>query len=229
MCALRPAPPHGVSTILISQAADSFRRWTAHSYFIAARPSTSRHLLTVPIPRSFLELESLRSGRSKMTEPKSLTEVNGEDGYHSVSVSPGGGVWLVNYGAFRRVSISPPTSSRRYRRLMRTRSRARTEGPGVPWQKLFKADDASFSLTLTDNAALSSLDAQYQHANLVYSTLAIPTGEKRRGEDETVEVNVVEMRPPGMDESGRTHYPVLFQVCVPSSVLRLACESSDRS
>ncbi|BGO91105.1 Dipeptidyl peptidase 4 [Rhodotorula toruloides] len=152
-------------------------------YFIAARPSTSRHLLTVPIPRSFLELESLRSGRSKMTEPKSLTEVNGEDGYHSVSVSPGGGVWLVNY-----------------------------EGPGVPWQKLFKADDASFSLTLTDNAALSSLDAQYQHANLVYSTLAIPTGEKRRGEDETVEVNVVEMRPPGMDESGRTHYPVLFQV-----------------
>ncbi|BGP31575.1 Dipeptidyl peptidase 4 [Rhodotorula toruloides] len=152
-------------------------------YFIAARPSTSRHLLTVPLPRSILEVESLRSGRTKILEPKSLTEVNGEDGYHSVSVSPGGGVWLVNY-----------------------------EGPGIPWQKLFKADDPSFSLSLTDNAALSTLDSQYQHANLVYSRTAIPTGEKRRGEDETVEVNVVEIRPPGMDESGRTHYPVLFQV-----------------
>ncbi|GEM07683.1 dipeptidyl aminopeptidase [Rhodotorula toruloides] len=152
-------------------------------YFIGARPSTSRRLLTVPLPRSLLELESLRSSGTRPAEPNSLTEVNGEDGYHSVSVSPGGGVWLVNY-----------------------------EGPGLPWQKLFKADDPSFSLTLTDNAALSSLDAQYQHANLVYSNLSIPSGEKRRGEDETVEVNVVEIRPPRMDESGRTHYPVLFQV-----------------
>lgn len=99
----------------------------------------------------------------------------------------------------------------------------------MPWQKLFKADDPAFSLTLTDNAALAAVDSQYQHANLVYSTLSIPTGEKRRGGHEQVAVNVVEIRPPGLDESGRTHYPVLFQVCVPTSSVQLAGDRRSES
>lgn len=66
-------------------------------------------------------------------------------------------------------------------------------------------------MILTDNAALAERDAGYLHADLAHSRVMLRDGGAGTGD---VEVNVMEIRPPMMDESGRTKYPVLFQVSV---------------
>ncbi|GAA6041035.1 hypothetical protein JCM8097_004686 [Rhodosporidiobolus ruineniae] len=170
-------------------------------YLLAARPSIERHLLRVPLPRSQAALDALRSGKARVEPPVQLSE-GGEDGkkrqgqggertrgVYSASFSPGGGVYLLNY-----------------------------EGPDLPWQKLFKVDDPDYVLPFTLNTALRTLDESYAHAEIAYSTLKIPDTDPARpaseggGKSVEVEVNVMEMRPPLMDVSGRTKYPVLFQV-----------------
>ncbi|GAA5838296.1 hypothetical protein JCM11251_003456 [Rhodosporidiobolus azoricus] len=162
------------------------------AYVLAARPSTSRHLLRVRLPRSKAELNEVVSGAKAMEEPEQLTGLEAgkggkgkkeeELGAWGASFSPAGGVYLLSY-----------------------------EGPDIPTQTLLKVDEPDFSLPLTTNDRLRSLDPLYAHAQITHSTLTLqPDETSSRGEK--VEVNVMEMRPPHMDESGKTKYPVLFQV-----------------
>ncbi|GAA5872183.1 hypothetical protein JCM8547_003828 [Rhodosporidiobolus lusitaniae] len=154
-------------------------------YVLASRPSIERHLLRVTLPKSTAELALLRSAASKGVEVKQLTSEK-ERGYHSVNFSPGGGVYVLDY-----------------------------LGPGIPTQKILKVDDPDYSYTLTDNSALREVDTAYAHAELDYSTVSLPVTVSADGtgaSKERVDVNVLEMRPPLMDVSGRTKYPVLFQV-----------------
>lgn len=44
--------------------------------------------------------------------------------------------------------------------------------------------------------------------------VSVPPSDGNYLELHLVELNVKEMRPPQMDDSGRTKYPVLFHVCV---------------
>ncbi|CAG8607679.1 25771_t:CDS:10, partial [Gigaspora rosea] len=76
------------------------------------------------------------------------------------------------------------------------------EGPDVPWQKVLKVDNSSFEIILQDNNELKEL----------LKTFALPTIRRFTVESDGNELNVLEMRPPGMDETGREKHPVLFQV-----------------
>ncbi|KAI5475344.1 hypothetical protein MNV49_001613 [Pseudohyphozyma bogoriensis] len=76
------------------------------------------------------------------------------------------------------------------------------EGPGIPWQRLVKVDDKDFKDVLTDNAQLAKVDADFMKAEITYTTV----------ETEGYALNVMELKPPMMDVSGRTKYPVLFSV-----------------
>ncbi|KAF8513011.1 dipeptidyl aminopeptidase [Hysterangium stoloniferum] len=75
-------------------------------------------------------------------------------------------------------------------------------GPHVPWQRLVKVGDPSYDNILTDNARLNTTVAEYFAPDIIYSTI----------ENDGYEFNTVEIRPPHMDISGRTQYPVLFRV-----------------
>ncbi|GAA5973880.1 hypothetical protein JCM21900_004734 [Sporobolomyces salmonicolor] len=153
-------------------------------YFIAAKPSIERHLYSVPLPshERLAELAAAQaSGTTGLPPPIALTNTNAR-GYYSASFSPFAGVYQLNY-----------------------------EGPSMPWQKLIKVDDPNYSNTLVDNAALTKVDTQFQHAEISYSTVTVePTTASADGNK--VELNAMELRPPLMDVSGRTKYPVLFQV-----------------
>ncbi|GAA5989679.1 hypothetical protein JCM5350_001661 [Sporobolomyces pararoseus] len=154
-------------------------------YFMAANPSIERHLFSVPLPTSLSQLSDLKSGKTKLTSPTPLTATK-ERGHYSVSFSPFGGVYQLNY-----------------------------EGPGIPWQKLVKVDDPNFHHILTNNSALRTIDSQFQHAEISYPTIAINPqvgNELEMTKEKKVELNAMELRPPLMDVSGRTKYPVLFQV-----------------
>jgi dipeptidyl aminopeptidase B len=96
------------------------------------------------------------------------------------------------------------------------------EGPSVPWQKVahvtnsckpFTTDDpadntefsmirSAFNYVLTDNQALNETLLHFQSPVISHSTII----------SDGYELNAVEMRPPGMDDSGRVRYPVLFRV-----------------
>ncbi|GAA5838075.1 hypothetical protein JCM9279_004119 [Rhodotorula babjevae] len=161
-------------------------------YFVAANPSVARHVYAVPLPATQGALDALHSGETSAASAIEMTRLSGEqDGkgeddlaHYAVSVSPGGGVYQLNY-----------------------------EGPGVPWQKLFKADDPGFSLTLANNSALAARDAQYAHAEVIHSRIALPGTHDGLGAGTgNVELDAMELRPPLMDLSGKTRYPVLFQV-----------------
>ncbi|CEQ43140.1 SPOSA6832_05038, partial [Sporobolomyces salmonicolor] len=152
-------------------------------YFIAAKPSIERHLYSVPLPshERLAELAAAQaSGTTGLPPLTALTNTNAR-GYYSASFSPFAGVYQLNY-----------------------------EGPSMPWQKLIKVDDPNYSNTLVDNAALTKVDTQFQHADISYSTVTVePTAS---ADGNKIELNAMELRPPLMDVSGRTKYPVLFQV-----------------
>ncbi|KAJ7598829.1 dipeptidyl aminopeptidase [Mycena floridula] len=76
------------------------------------------------------------------------------------------------------------------------------EGPNVPWQRVVAAHDPTFDYVLTTNDALSNTTLLYETPTVIYSTIEI----------DGYELNVKEMRPPRMDDSGRTKYAVLFRV-----------------
>lgn len=63
-------------------------------YFIAANPSTERHLYSVALPSTaaFAKLKA----QAKIDPPIELTDATGH-GYHSVSFSPFGGYYVLNY------------------------------------------------------------------------------------------------------------------------------------
>ncbi|OJT13681.1 hypothetical protein TRAPUB_9780 [Trametes pubescens] len=76
------------------------------------------------------------------------------------------------------------------------------KGPHAPWQRIVHVGDADFDYVLTENPQLNETLAQYELPIVTHSTI----------ESDGYELNVLELRPPRMDDSGRTKYPVLFRV-----------------
>ncbi|KAJ8455895.1 hypothetical protein ONZ45_g18849 [Pleurotus djamor] len=76
------------------------------------------------------------------------------------------------------------------------------EGPNIPWQKIVKADDKDFEHPLTKNEQLANVTEQFEAPVTLYGTI----------DSDGYELNFKEIRPPRMDDSGRTKYPILFRV-----------------
>ncbi|KAG0144563.1 hypothetical protein CROQUDRAFT_659902 [Cronartium quercuum f. sp. fusiforme G11] len=80
------------------------------------------------------------------------------------------------------------------------------DGPNVPWQKLIRVDESQGignGAIVSDNSDLNSTLSQMDLPEIVYRTVRNSVGD---------EMNVKEMRPAGMDKSGKTKYPVLLKV-----------------
>ncbi|TEB18482.1 dipeptidyl-peptidase [Coprinellus micaceus] len=77
------------------------------------------------------------------------------------------------------------------------------DGPGVPSQKVVQVDNSTFSYVLTTNERLKNVTEQYEAPTVFYTSFKNSEG---------YELNVKEIRPPRMDDSGRLKYPVLFKV-----------------
>ncbi|TRM58208.1 dipeptidyl peptidase IV N-terminal region-domain-containing protein [Schizophyllum amplum] len=75
-------------------------------------------------------------------------------------------------------------------------------GPGVPYQKVVRVGDEDFEYTLSANERLSNATAEYEAPTVTRGTIEI----------DGMEFNYREIRPPRMDDSGRTKYAVLFNV-----------------
>ncbi|EJD48202.1 hypothetical protein AURDEDRAFT_113055 [Auricularia subglabra TFB-10046 SS5] len=106
------------------------------------------------------------------TEPKPITDTSAPS-YYGAAFSPGAGFYVLSY-----------------------------QGPGVPWQSVYKVDNSSFVHPLTDNKRL----------NETLSTFNLPTINYMTIESDGYELSALEIRPPGMDDTGHTKYPVLFRV-----------------
>ncbi|KAG8722707.1 hypothetical protein FRC08_012586 [Ceratobasidium sp. 394] len=79
------------------------------------------------------------------------------------------------------------------------------DGPGVPWQRVVGVESKgknAVNYVLTDNKELNETSALFQMPVITRSTI----------ESDGYELNVMEIRPPKMDETGRKKYPVLFRV-----------------
>ncbi|KAG6828503.1 hypothetical protein H0H92_007779 [Tricholoma furcatifolium] len=76
------------------------------------------------------------------------------------------------------------------------------QGPSIPWQKIVQLGNTSFEHLLTNNDLLANRTMEYEAPTVVHSTII----------SDGYELNVREIRPPRMDDSGRVKYPVLFQV-----------------
>ncbi|KAJ3851874.1 dipeptidyl aminopeptidase [Lentinula lateritia] len=76
------------------------------------------------------------------------------------------------------------------------------EGPNIPWQKVIQTTNTDFHFVLHTNDELSNKSSQFEAPTILYSTI----------ESEGFVLNVREVRPPRMDDSGRTKYAVLFYV-----------------
>ncbi|KAF8240208.1 hypothetical protein L208DRAFT_1420424 [Tricholoma matsutake] len=75
-------------------------------------------------------------------------------------------------------------------------------GPSVPWQKIAQIGNNSFNHILTMNEDLLNTTTDYEAPTVSYSTII----------SDGYELDVKEIRPPRMDDSGRIKYPVLFRV-----------------
>lgn len=75
-------------------------------------------------------------------------------------------------------------------------------GPNTPWQKVFQIGNNSFEYVLTTNERLANVTRQFEAPTVVHSTI----------KSDGYELNVKELRPPKMDDTGRTKYAVLFRV-----------------
>ena len=75
-------------------------------------------------------------------------------------------------------------------------------GPDIPWQRIIQPSSPSFDYVLSSNDALNNATVAYESPTLVHSTFT----------NDGFELNVLERRPPRMDDTGRTKYPVLFKV-----------------
>ncbi|KAI0315043.1 dipeptidyl aminopeptidase [Amylostereum chailletii] len=76
------------------------------------------------------------------------------------------------------------------------------DGPNIPWQKVINSNDSDWGYVLTNNVKLNETWNRFEMPIVQYSTI----------ESDGHELNAVELRPPHMDDSGRTKYPVLFRV-----------------
>ncbi|KAK0202348.1 dipeptidyl aminopeptidase [Desarmillaria ectypa] len=75
-------------------------------------------------------------------------------------------------------------------------------GPDVPWQRVVQAGGSNYSYVLESNERLGNVSLEYEAPTVVYSTIQL----------DGVALNAKEIRPPHMDDSGRTKYAVLFRV-----------------
>lgn len=152
------------------EVAGGILSWDAEkrlAYFMAARPSTERHLHSARVPDN---VSMLAEWEPEIT---ALTDVT-SPGYYSASFSPGSGYYALHY-----------------------------QGPEVPWQHMIDVEsNHAPAFILEDNAALNATSAEYCRPLISYETV----------ESDGVELNVVELLPPGFDASGHRHkYPVLFK------------------
>ncbi|PCH36456.1 dipeptidyl aminopeptidase [Wolfiporia cocos MD-104 SS10] len=76
------------------------------------------------------------------------------------------------------------------------------KGPQAPWQKVIEAGGHGLEFVLTENPQINDTLAEFEMPVVTHSII----------ESDGYELNVVELRPPRMDDSGRTKYPVLFRV-----------------
>ncbi|THU97687.1 dipeptidyl aminopeptidase [Dendrothele bispora CBS 962.96] len=76
------------------------------------------------------------------------------------------------------------------------------QGPNTPWQRLVMVNNSDFDYVLTTNDELSNATSEYEAATVIHSTIEV----------DGYELNVKEIRPPRMDDSGRMKYAVLFRV-----------------
>ncbi|CCM01272.1 uncharacterized protein FIBRA_03321 [Fibroporia radiculosa] len=75
-------------------------------------------------------------------------------------------------------------------------------GPQPPWQKVIDVSGQGRDFILTENPQLNDTLAQFEMPVVTRSTI----------DSDGYELNVIEIRPPRMDNTGRTKYPVLFRV-----------------
>ncbi|KAK4055942.1 Dipeptidyl peptidase 4 [Microbotryomycetes sp. JL221] len=142
-------------------------------YFVAANPSTSRHVYSVSLPTSS-EFKSIKTNSNELKLSLIALTNSTQGSYFKISFSPFGGFYVLE-----------------------------NQGPLVPWQKLITVDDdENNERMLVNNSQLVKIDAEFQQVDIVRGTVEV----------NGVELNTLEMRPPFMDVSGRTKYPVLFQV-----------------
>ncbi|KAJ3558705.1 hypothetical protein NM688_g763 [Phlebia brevispora] len=76
------------------------------------------------------------------------------------------------------------------------------QGPNAPWQKIIQPSNSSFDYAFSENKKLNNTLNQYELPVVIHSTM----------ESDGYTLNVREIRPPRMDDSGKTKYPVLFNV-----------------
>ncbi|KAF5354550.1 hypothetical protein D9758_011204 [Tetrapyrgos nigripes] len=174
-------------------------------YFEAAYPSsTERRLYSVPIP----DLQNLASSSplapvepTLETKPPTQTDLGLGDAdlnldrpaYYSTDFSPQAGFYLSSY-----------------------------LGPDVPTQRVVMVNDSDFNYVLTNNEGLSNVTTEFEAATVIHSTIEIDgfgclsahahvQTEDQAPKSES-ELNVKEIRPPRMDDSGRTKYALLFHL-----------------
>jgi len=75
-------------------------------------------------------------------------------------------------------------------------------GPKIPWQRVIKTNDSDFNYVVNNNARLNATWSRFETPIIQHTTI----------DSDGYELNAVELRPPHMDDSGRTKYPVLFRV-----------------
>lgn len=222
-------------------------RGDAYSYFTAARPSVSRHIYSISLPRSSADVEALRSGKAKNPEPTLLPGQLVKKGEkadlasYKISFSTSGGAYQLDYGpsdngcaASRRIAnltlAFALQTGRAFLGKSCTKSKIRVRCSWLSFLSHGRSltsplSPADAPLILTDNAPLAERDASYLHADITHSRMVLEDAGAGTGD---VEVNVMEIRPPMMDESGRTKYPVLFQVSVLASRQSLSLYTSDQ-
>ncbi|KAH7106073.1 dipeptidyl peptidase IV N-terminal region-domain-containing protein [Auriculariales sp. MPI-PUGE-AT-0066] len=76
------------------------------------------------------------------------------------------------------------------------------QGPLVPHQNIYKVANSSYEYKLNDNQRLNETLSTFQLPTVVHGTI----------ESDGYELSTIEIRPPGMDDTGHTKYPVLFRV-----------------
>ncbi|KAG6816533.1 hypothetical protein H0H87_005395 [Tephrocybe sp. NHM501043] len=154
-------------------------------YFQGANPSSiERHIYSTTLPHDLPFTAAETTALTDVTKPS----------FYSTSFSPGAGYYLLNY-----------------------------QGPTIPWQRIVQVGNSSFEHYLSKNEALTNVTMEYEaptvvHSTIVsdgygsYSNLKFPSGLTPPDVTHTTELNVQEIRPPRMDDSGRVKYPVLFRV-----------------
>ncbi|KAG9097073.1 hypothetical protein FRC07_010837, partial [Ceratobasidium sp. 392] len=155
-------------------------------YFQAAKfSSIARGIYSVALPSA-----QALAGRAPIPAPSEPTALTDESTlvWHSASFSPHGGYYVLNY-----------------------------DGPGVPWQRVIGVETKgkkAVDYVLTDNKELNETSALFQMPVIARSIIE-SDGYGPMGTEchlTIAELNVMEIRPPNMDETGRKKYPVLFRV-----------------